>query len=49
MGFTAPAYLWLTVESASLAEVGELLARHSEVAFAAAVMGTERASQPVRR
>jgi DNA-binding Lrp family transcriptional regulator len=40
MGFTAPAYLWLTVEPASLAEVGELLARHSEVAFAAAVSGS---------
>lgn len=40
MGFSAPAYLWLTVEPASLAEVGELLARHSEVAFAAAVSGS---------
>lgn len=40
MGFTAPAYLWLTVEPASLAAAGEQLAGHPEVAFAAAVSGS---------
>jgi DNA-binding Lrp family transcriptional regulator len=40
MGFTAPAYLWLTVEPASLAAAGEQLARHPEIAFAAAVSGS---------
>jgi DNA-binding Lrp family transcriptional regulator len=40
MGFTAPAYLWLTVEPGSLAAVGEQLAGHAEVAFAAAVSGS---------
>jgi DNA-binding Lrp family transcriptional regulator len=40
MGFTAPAYLWLTVEPGSLDAVGEQLAGHSEVAFAAAVSGS---------
>ena len=40
MGFTAPAYLWLTVEPGSLDAVGKQLAGHSEVAFAAAVSGS---------
>jgi DNA-binding Lrp family transcriptional regulator len=40
MGFTAPAYLWLTVEPASLAATGEQLAGHPEIAFAAAVSGS---------
>jgi DNA-binding Lrp family transcriptional regulator len=40
MGFTAPAYLWLTVEPASLAATGEQLVGHPEVAFAAAVSGS---------
>jgi DNA-binding Lrp family transcriptional regulator len=40
MGFTAPAYLWLTVEPASLAAAGEQLAGHPEIAFAAAVSGS---------
>jgi DNA-binding Lrp family transcriptional regulator len=40
MGFTAPAYLWLTVEPASLAATGEDLADHPEVAFCAAISGS---------
>jgi DNA-binding Lrp family transcriptional regulator len=40
MGFTAPAYLWLTVGPGSLDAVGKQLAGHSEVAFAAAVSGS---------
>jgi DNA-binding Lrp family transcriptional regulator len=40
MGFTAPAYLWLTIEPASLAAAGEQLAGHPEIAFAAAVSGS---------
>ena len=39
MGFTAPAYLWMTVEPASLAATGQELAAHPEVSFAAAVSG----------
>lgn len=40
MGFTRSAYLWLTVEPARLAAVGEQLAGHAEVAFAAAITGS---------
>jgi DNA-binding Lrp family transcriptional regulator len=40
MGFASSAYLWLTVEPASLAAVGEHLARHAEVPFAAAFTGS---------
>jgi DNA-binding Lrp family transcriptional regulator len=40
MGFATAAFLWLTVEPARLAEVGETLAGQEEVAFAAAVTGT---------
>jgi DNA-binding Lrp family transcriptional regulator len=40
MGFAAPAYLWLTVEPASLAAAGDEVARHQEVPFAAAVSGS---------
>jgi DNA-binding Lrp family transcriptional regulator len=40
MGFGATGYLWLTVEPASLAAVGEELARHAEIPFAAAISGS---------
>jgi DNA-binding Lrp family transcriptional regulator len=40
MGFAASAYLWLTVEPASLAAVGEHLSSHPEVPFAAALTGS---------
>jgi DNA-binding Lrp family transcriptional regulator len=40
LGFTTAAYLWLTVEPARLGELGEELAGHDEVPFAAAVSGT---------
>ena len=40
MGFKAPAYLWLIVEPARLATVGEEIARHAEVPFAAAITGS---------
>jgi DNA-binding Lrp family transcriptional regulator len=40
MGFTAEAYLWLTVEPSRLAAVGELIADHPEVPFASAITGT---------
>jgi DNA-binding Lrp family transcriptional regulator len=39
LGFTTTAYLWLTVEPARLGELGEELASHPEVPFAAAVSG----------
>jgi DNA-binding Lrp family transcriptional regulator len=39
LGFPTSAYLWLTVEPASLVAVGTELARHDEVPFAAAVTG----------
>ncbi|HEX4060428.1 MAG TPA: AsnC family transcriptional regulator [Streptosporangiaceae bacterium] len=38
-GFDTTAYLWLTVEPARLGELGEELASHPEVPFAAAVSG----------
>ena len=37
LGFKAPAYLWLIVEPARLASVGEEISRHAEVPFAAAI------------
>jgi DNA-binding Lrp family transcriptional regulator len=40
LGYAATAYLWLTVEPASLAAVGEEIADHPEVPFAAAVSGS---------
>ena len=40
LGFPTSAYLWLTVEPASLVAVGTELARHDEVPFAAAVTGS---------
>jgi DNA-binding Lrp family transcriptional regulator len=40
LGFKAPAYLWLIVEPARLAAVGEEVARHAEVPFAAAITGS---------
>jgi DNA-binding Lrp family transcriptional regulator len=40
LGYAATAYLWLTVEPASLAAVGEQIADHPEVPFAAAVSGS---------
>jgi DNA-binding Lrp family transcriptional regulator len=40
MGFKAPAYLWLIVEPARLAAVGEEISRHAEVPFAAAITGS---------
>ena len=39
LGFATTAYLWLTVEPARLGELGEELASHPEVPFAAAVSG----------
>ncbi|MDX6390245.1 MAG: hypothetical protein QOJ73_1308 [Streptosporangiaceae bacterium] len=40
MGFATAATLWLTVEPSRLAAVGDQLARHAEVPFAAAVSGS---------
>jgi DNA-binding Lrp family transcriptional regulator len=40
MGFATSAYLWLTVEPASLAAAGTQIAGHEEVPFAAAVSGS---------
>jgi DNA-binding Lrp family transcriptional regulator len=40
MGFESAATLWLTVEPSRLATVGDQLAGHEEVAFAAAVTGS---------
>jgi DNA-binding Lrp family transcriptional regulator len=40
MGFRATAYLWLIVEPARLASVGEEMSRHGEVPFAAAITGS---------
>jgi DNA-binding Lrp family transcriptional regulator len=40
MGFTASAYLWLTVEPACLVAAGEQVAGHAEVPFAAAISGS---------
>jgi DNA-binding Lrp family transcriptional regulator len=40
LGFTANAYLWLIVEPARLAVVGEEISRHAEVPFAAAITGS---------
>ena len=40
MGFATSAYLWLTVEPASLASVGEQIAGHAEVPFASAITGS---------
>jgi DNA-binding Lrp family transcriptional regulator len=40
LGFPTAAYLWLTVEPASLVAAGTELARHDEVPFAAAVTGS---------
>jgi DNA-binding Lrp family transcriptional regulator len=40
MGFTAEAYLWLTVAPSQLAAAGELIADHPEVPFASAITGT---------
>jgi len=40
LGFKAPAYLWLIVEPARLAAVGEEISRHGEVPFAAAITGS---------
>jgi DNA-binding Lrp family transcriptional regulator len=40
LGFPTSAYLWLTVEPASLVAVGTELAGHDEVPFAAAVTGS---------
>jgi len=40
MGFESAATLWLTVEPSRLATVGDQLARHEEVPFAAAVTGS---------
>jgi len=39
LGFNTTAYLWLTVEPARLGAIGEELAGHDEVPFAAAVSG----------
>ncbi len=40
LGFHATAYLWLIVEPARLAAVGEEVSRHAEVPFAAAITGS---------
>jgi DNA-binding Lrp family transcriptional regulator len=40
LGFKASAYLWLIVEPARLATVGEEISRHAEVPFAAAITGS---------
>jgi DNA-binding Lrp family transcriptional regulator len=40
MGFRATAYLWLIVEPARLAAVGEEMSQHAEVPFAAAITGS---------
>ena len=40
LGFHATAYLWLIVEPARLAAVGEEISRHAEVPFAAAITGS---------
>lgn len=40
LGFAVAAHLWLTVEPASLAAVGEQVAGHAEVPFASAISGT---------
>lgn len=40
MGFNATAYLWLIVEPARLAAVGEEISRHAEVPFAGAITGS---------
>ena len=40
LGFKASAYLWLIVEPAHLAAVGEEISRHAEVPFAAAITGS---------
>ncbi len=40
LGFKASAYLWLIVEPARLAAVGEEVSRHAEVPFAAAITGS---------
>ena len=40
LGFRASAYLWLIVEPAHLAAVGEEISRHAEVPFAAAITGS---------
>ena len=40
LGFKATAYLWLIVEPAQLAAVGEEISRHAEVPFAAAITGS---------
>jgi DNA-binding Lrp family transcriptional regulator len=40
LGFATSAYLWLTVEPARIGELGEELAEHAEIPFAAAVSGT---------
>ena len=40
LGFKATAYLWLIVEPARLATVGEEISRHAEVPFAAAITGS---------
>ncbi len=39
LGFTASAYLWLIVEPARLAGLGDEISRHPEVPFAAAITG----------
>ncbi|MDV9176249.1 Lrp/AsnC family transcriptional regulator [Streptomyces sp. W16] len=39
LGYETEAFLWLTVTPARLAEVGTALARHPEIAFAAATTG----------
>ncbi len=46
LGFRATAYLWLIVEPARLAAVGEQISRHAEVPFAAAITGS---GQPGRQ
>jgi DNA-binding Lrp family transcriptional regulator len=40
MGFAATAYLWLIVEPARLAAIGDEISRHAEVPFAAAITGS---------
>jgi DNA-binding Lrp family transcriptional regulator len=40
MGFATSAYLWLTVEPALLATLGEQTAGHAEVPFASAITGS---------
>ena len=47
LGFHTPAYLWLSVTPAALADAGATLARETEVAYAAAISGTQNLAAAV--